>query len=208
MAGRYGSQRGRKECIHEVRTKLRTHNVEIRFDRHEGDFFADLNGQEFKDPSIKELEAILLEEASKADNVTWETWIVYTLVNVEHHYGGQRKYQDLNEPVVGIKFKCVDISVKQEGVSPRERNRRVDDNGTIEDIGDNDFGHVAYWDISQKKIQFTPERWVALRGVESVILDARKKLGLLLDADEQSDVEGRLDSMTTPLLMTGPEGDE
>jgi hypothetical protein len=182
--------------------------VEIRFDRHEGDFFADLNGQEFKDPSIKELEAILMEEASKADNVTWETWIVYTLVNTDHHYGGKRKYQDLNEPVVGIKFKCVDLSVSQEGVSPRERNRRVDDDGVVEDMRPNDFGHVAYLDMDEKRVRFTPERWVALKGVQAVIVDARKKLGLLLDADDRSDVEVRLDSMKTPLLMTGPKVDE
>jgi hypothetical protein len=208
MAGKYGAQRGRKECVHEVRTKLRTHKVEIRFDRHEGDFFADLNGQEFKDPSIKELEAILRKEASKADNIAWETWIVYTLINTEHHYGGRRKYQDLSDPVVGIKFKCVDIAVKQEGVSPRERRRRVDEDGIIEDISSNDLGQVAYLDMDQKRIKFTPDRWVALKGVQSVIADARKKLGLLLDADERSDVEDRLDSMTTPLLMTGSKVDE
>ena len=129
-------------------------------------------------------------------------------MNAGRHYGGRRKYQDLNEPVVGIQFKCVDIAVKQEGVAPRERDRRVDDGGVIEDVRGDDYGHVFRWDMEQKKVRFTPERWVALKGVQSAIIDARKKLGLLLDADEQSDVEVRLDSMTTPLLMTGPEGDE
>ena len=208
MAGKHGPNRGRRECIHKVRTTLRTFEVEIRFDRNEGVFFALLEEEEFKDESIRELEDTLEEKAREMDNVTWETWISYQLVDDGTYKTNNKiKYHQEDKAVVGVNFKCVDLSVKQEGIAQRERDRRPDDDGCLDEINEDSLGQVNYWHSGIKKIRFTPERWRALKQIEAAIIDARKKLGSLLDVDDHADVEVQLDSMTTPLLLAGAQGE-
>jgi hypothetical protein len=197
MARKWGPNRGRRECFHEVRTQLRTTKVEIRFDRNTGEFFSQLNGEEFKDASLKELEALLLEEAEKADNIDWERWVEYEL-----HQGGHTsyvRYQDSSVPIVGIRFDCLDLSIPQKGIARRTRRRRVDDAGNVEPIQEDYLGEI-YTQGRNKLIRFTPGRWVSFKKIESAIVGARKMLGQLLDAD---DAEDQLDSMTSPLLAAG-----
>ncbi len=213
MGKKFGPDRGRRECFHEVRTAMRTYKVEIRFDRNEGNFFAQFTGREFADTSIKKLQERLCDEAGKADSVQWERWIQYELI--DHGYSSYQRYHQGNEPLVGLKFECVDLSIPEEGVARRHISRRVDDQGNVVPlderfVGDLDTFLGDIWDKRSKDkiIRFTPDRWAALKQIQAVIIDARRKLGQLLDADEPDDVENQLDSMTTPLLMAGPMEDE
>lgn len=216
MPSKFGPTRGRRECFHEIRTRIRTVKVEIRFDRNFGNFFAQLNGEEFVNPSIKKLEGILREEAEKTDSLQWERWISYELIDSGYQdFNSHEKYQDTDNPVVGITFECVDLSIPQEGVVRRSIDLKVDDKGNVEPLNERWVGDVEsyvgnIWSTCSgvKLIRFTPDRWVALMQIQAVIIDARRKLGQLLDADDQDDVEVQLDSMTAPLLMTGPVEDE
>ena len=194
MAKKWGPDRGRKECSHEVRTHLRTYKVEIRFDRWEGDFFAQFNGKEFKDPSIRGLEALLLEKAEDLDHLEWEQWIAYKLLEYSNGYGSSyAKYQDgPGRSFVGIQFDCVDLSVPQKGIARRYRERNVDEDGIVESIDESHLGYI--WDRMDKLVPFSAERWVTLRKVRMAIIDARKKLGELLDHEDQDEVVKLIDT--------------
>ena len=203
MAKKSGPDRGRKECSHEVRTKLRTHKVEIRFDRHSGEFFTQFSGEEFTDPSIRGLEGLLLKKAESLDHIEWKRWIAYSLLeHTDGYVNSYRYYQDGKQSFVGIEIDCVDLSVPQRGVARRYRYRVVDDDGTVQPILDKQkMGHI--WDQERKLVEFTPERWSTLRKVQETILDARRKLGELLDGDGSDDVACRIDSMSSTLLAIG-----
>ena len=192
---------------------MRTYEVEIRFDRLTGVFFAIFQGTEYKDPSINVLKDQLLEEAGKADSVQWERWIQYELIT--GFYDSYQYYHQGNEPMVGLRFECVDLSIPATGVARRHISRSVDGEGNVEPlderfVGDLDTFLGDIWDKKSKDkiIRFTPDRWMAMMKIQAVICNARRMLGELLDADDADDIEERLDSMTAPLLMAGPTEDE
>jgi hypothetical protein len=223
VPGKYGPNRGRREAIEEITSRLRSHKVEIRFDRFEGAFFAAFGGKEYRNVSINALRETLKEKATTLDEVKWEKWIEYEVDSFARHSWGKKANTS-----VGLEFSVLELSVSQKGVIRRERRAKIDyKRGTVEFAEDmpamfdeegtradqDPFGSVHESGHRALLIRYTPHRLKLLLEIQGAIFQARAKLHALLaegqektgKGEEAETVAKALDAVTQVLLLPGDQ---
>ena len=177
---------GKKIEVLKFQGKLHIHEVELRLDAHEGEFFADLGGQTHKNRDLSELKKTLQQAANQLDDHKFSWWIEYSF---ETQYTSRTEFRGWSTHrgdkdtyrVSGInfQFRCVEATEEIDGWYLRRHVTEKKD-GTLVPRGEYERERTRRY-----RIPYTDARWATLVKVREGLAQLQHTLDSVFNNTEE-----------------------